>query len=75
MQIVFNNFTFFIHFDRKRILFINVNVFKKHDFDIIIYHVKNEIKYRNDSKILIIRIDIKSIFFLNKCLTNAKNRY
>ena len=75
MQIIFNNFTFFIHFDRKRILFININVFKKHDFDIIIYHVKNEIKYRNNLKFLIIRIDMKSIFFLNKCLTNAKNRY
>ena len=63
LQIVFSNFIFFIHFDRKRFLFINMNVFKKYNFDIIIYHVKNEIKYRNDLKILMIRIDIKSIFF------------
>ena len=75
LQLVFSNFTFLTHFDRIRILFINVNVFKKHDFGIIIYHVKNENKYRDNLKQLMIRIDMKFILFFNKCLTNVENRY
>ena len=42
LQLTFNRFTFLIHFDKNRILFINVNAFKKHNFKIIMYHVKKK---------------------------------
>ena len=75
LQLTFSNFIFLIHFNRICILFINVNVVKKHDFDIIMYHVKNENKYRDNSKLLMTRIDIKFILFFSKCLTNVESRY
>ena len=46
LQLTFNCFTFLIHFDKNRILFIDVNAFKKHNFEIIIYHVKKKILKR-----------------------------
>ena len=42
LQLTFNRFTFLIHFDKNCILFIDVNAFKKHNFEIIIYHVKKK---------------------------------
>ena len=75
LQLTFNKSTFLVHFDRNRILFIDVNSFKKHNFGIVIYYAKNEAKYRIDSKILIIRTNIKLILFFSKCLTNVESRY
>ena len=75
LQLAFSSFTFLTHFDQTRILFINVNVFKKYDFGIMIYHVKNKSKYRDNSKQLMTRTNIKLILFLSKCLTNVEDRY
>ena len=56
-------------------MFINVNAFKKLKFNIIIYYVKHEKKYREINKLLIVKNDIKLILFFSKCLTNVENRY
>ena len=57
-------------------MFIDVDVFKKLKFDIVIYHVKNENNYREiNIKLLIAKNDIKFILFFSKYLTNVENRY
>ena len=75
LQIVFNQLIFLIYFSFDRILFIDVDAFKELKFDIVIYHVKHEKKYREFNKLLIIRDNIKFILFFKKCLTNVENRY
>ena len=40
LQTMLLKFFFFIHANFKRQLYVNLNVSKKFDFDIIIYHVK-----------------------------------
>ena len=75
LQLTFNHFTFLIHFDKNCILFIDVNAFKKHNFEIIMYHVKKKNKYRNDLKVLIMSIDVKSILFFKKFFNNVENSY
>ena len=39
LQIAFVSSTFFIHFDKKRRLYIDLNVFKQWNFAVIVYHV------------------------------------
>ena len=74
LQIAFNKSIFLIYFNLDKILFIDVDVFKKLKFDIVIYHAKNENKYRNN-KLLIVKNDMKFILFLNKYLTKIENLY
>ena len=38
-------FIFFVHHNRTRQLYVNVNAFYERDFDVIIFHVKNDKKY------------------------------
>ena len=73
-QVVFNKSTFLVHFNFDKILFIDVDAFKKLDFDIVIYYAKNENKYR-DNKLLVAKNNMKLILFLSKYLTNVENRY
>lgn len=75
LQAAFSSPTFLIHFDRGRILFIDVDASKEHGFGIVIYHAKNEAKYRDDPKLLMVRTDMEPILFLSKCLTDAESRY
>ena len=76
LQVVFNQSTFLIYFNSNQILFIDVDVFKELEFDIVIYHVKHEKKYREFSnKLLVVKNDIKFILFFSKYLTNVENRY
>ena len=56
-------------------MFIDVDASKKLEFDIVTYHVKHEKKYREISKLLIARNNMKLILFFSKCLTNVENRY
>ena len=76
LQIVFNQSIFLIHFNFDRILFIDVDASKKLEFDIVIYYVKHENKYRElNSKLLIVKKNMKLILFLSKCLIDTKRRY
>ena len=78
MQNLFSRIKFLIHYNKARILYIDVDVFKKREFDIIIYHVKidkshvnNTIDYFTSFK----RQNIELIMFLNKILFFTKERY
>ena len=76
LQITFNQSIFFIYFNLDKILFIDVDASKKLKFNIIIYHIKHEKKYREfNNKLLIVKKTIKLILFLSKCLINTKRRY
>ena len=74
LQIVFNQLIFLVHFNIDKILFINVDVFKKLEFDIVIYHAKNDDKYQ-DNKLLIVKNDMKFILFFSKYLIDTQRRY
>ena len=76
LQIVFNRSTFLIHFDKTRVLYLNIDVFKNRDWNIMMYHIKR----KTNIKLKIIdasfkNFEIKFIMFLNKILSSAKNRY
>ena len=74
LQFVFNRTLFLIHFDFKQNLFINVDVFKKRKFKIMIYYIKNVINSKNIIT-LSLRITLKSIMFLNKILSIVEKNY
>ena len=70
LQKIFNKTKFLIHFDRNRVLYIDIDVLKRRNFDVIIYHLKNEASLKKSR-----RDDIKFIIFLDKFLNTAKINY
>ena len=71
LQTTFVSFTFFIHFDKNRRLYIDLNVFKQWNFVVIVYHVLNDSS--NDE--VYSRTAIQSIMFLNRCLNETEKNY
>ena len=70
LQEFFNQTIFLVHFSVDRVLFIDINAFKRRDFDVVIYHLKSKTDL-NKSK----RIDIESILFFNRMLNETKKNY
>ena len=70
LQNSFERTEFLVHFDRNRILYINIDASKRRDFEAIIYYLKSEANAEKSR-----RIDVKSILFLNRLLNFAKSRY
>ena len=62
---IFFKFTFFVYHDRIHQLYIDVNILHERDFDVIVFHVK-------DDKKIFIKNDIKFILFLNKVLISIE---
>ena len=44
LQNLFRTFIFLIHFNFNHQLYINMNVFKQYDFDVIVYHIEEDLK-------------------------------
>ena len=42
LQAQFAQALFLIHFDNVQTLYINIDAFKKHSFDIMLFHIKDE---------------------------------
>ena len=63
---------FLNHFDKFKSLYIEVDVFKKKEFNIMTYHVKKNLKSLN--KFLMFTL-MKSILFLSKLLMSAETKY
>jgi len=61
---------FLIHFDKNRVLYIDINASKQREFDLIIYYLKSSVNFAKSC-----HIDIESIFFLSRLLNLAKSRY
>ena len=67
LQKSFNKITFLIHFFVDRILFININVFKRRDFKTIIYYLKTNVNSKKSKK-----TNIELILFLSQMLNTTK---
>ena len=70
LQEVFNKFIFLIHHDFARQLYADVNASHERDFEVIVYHVKNDKSPDN-----YIKQDIELILFLSKIFISAESRY
>ena len=70
LQKIFEKVNFLIHFDRDRTLYIDIDIFKKRDFEVIIYYFKINVNF-NKFKV----INIKFIFFLSRLFNFVKIRY
>ena len=78
LQDLLSKFFYLIHVNIKRTLFIDFNVNKKFDFDVIIYHVKKEWlqkTFENEKHDYFSRIVVEFILFLNRLLNFVKIRY
>ena len=78
LQEFFIRINFFVHFDKSRILFIDFDVSKKRDWNVMIYHVKIDRFHVSDETNFFIssrRQNVESIMFLNKILSSTKERY
>ncbi len=62
-----------IHVDMKRQLYDDVDVSKKFEIEIMIYHVKNDESLLNNSYSS--RSNVKSILFLSRQLKSAEKNY
>ena len=56
-------FFYFVYVDNKKLLFINLNINKKFDFEVYLYYVKKNYFKNLQSKQFSFRYVIKSIFF------------
>ena len=72
LQADFARSSWLTHFDKSRILHVDVNVSKK-EFEVIVYHLKKKRDFK-DHKISS-KKDVDSILFLSKILTSMKSRY
>ena len=68
IQKFFFKSTFLVYHDKTRQLFVDVNASHERDFDVIVFHVKNNKKN-------FIKNNIESILFLNKILTSIEIKY
>ena len=63
LQIVLTNFFYFVHSNFKRQLFVDLNVSKKFDFDVMFYYIKTIYFDQFEFDKYFFRHVIKSIFF------------
>ena len=69
---MFQLLIFLSHFNKSKPLYIEVDVFKKKEFNMMTYHVKRNLKLLNEFSVFTL---MKSILFLSKLLTSAEMRY
>ena len=72
LQIRFSKSSLLIHFETMKSTFINVDVSKKRNFEIMIFHVQNDFE---ENDIIIIKNEIQFIMFFSKILIDAETRY
>jgi len=63
---------FLVYFDLTHVFYVNINVFKKHDFNVMIFHVK---KQWDNSEISSSKSLIELIMFFNKFLNKIERNY
>ena len=71
IQKTFNRQKFLFHFDSIKTLYANIDAFKVYEFDVMIYHTEKF--YENPANID--RMNVQSILFLSKMLTETEKRY
>lgn len=71
IQRTFSHQKFLYHFDSTKVLYADINAFKSHDFEAIIYHISVSC----DDSFKISRINVQFIIFLSKMFTDVKKKY
>ena len=59
-----------MHYDFTRIIYVNVDAFKRRDFDVVIYHLKFDANFNNFKT-----KKIEFIMFFNRMLIFVEKRY
>ena len=72
LQTQFARMLFLVHFDFTHVLYVNIDVFKKCDFSIVIFHVKEQ---WNNLKISSSKNLIESIMFFSRFLKKIERNY
>ena len=72
LQAQFAQALFLIHFDNVWTFYIDIDAFKKHDFDIMLFHIKNEWV---DSQTSSSQNLIESIMFFSRLLNKIEKNY
>ena len=75
IQKIFDKFNFLHHQNSNHWLYVDLDVSKQFEFDVIIYHMQDD---KNESLDHIIKENhnkVQSIFFLSKLLTDAETQY
>ena len=72
IQKVFFKANFLHHFDTRKTLFADIDAFKIYDFEIMIYHLKND-KFLNNTMILK-SFEIELILFLSRMLSIVEHK-
>ena len=75
LQDLLLKFSYLMHSNSNRRLFIDLNVSKKFDFDVMLYYVKKVFFNQFMSNQFSSRHVIESIFFLNQFLTSTETHY
>ena len=75
IQKIFNDLNFLHHQNFNWWLYVDLNVSKQHEFDVMIYHMQNDHDDLLDHIIKKNWQKIKSIFFLSKLFTDAEIWY
>ena len=70
LQKNFRKINLLIHHDLTCITYIDVNVFKRRDFDVMIYHLKFETNFNHFK-----HDEIESILFFNRMFIVVEKRY
>ena len=71
LQKTLSNASILIYFNSKRVLWIDLNEFKEHEFGIIIFHLRDEV-FQN---VISLRTQIESIMFLSRLLISVERNY
>ena len=76
LQALLSKLSYFIHASTKRSLYVDLDASKEFDFDVMIYHVKENWLRKIFSKVeYSSRATIESILFLNRLLILVETRY
>ena len=70
LQKNFSKASFLVYFSSNRQLYINIDVFKRREFEAMIYHLKVDVNFDKFK-----RNDIEFILFLSRMLSEIETRY
>ena len=70
LQKTFNKISFLMHFNSNRQFYINIDVFKRREFETMIYHFKIDVNFDKFK-----RNDIELILFLSRMLSEIETKY
>lgn len=71
LQAALFTLTYIVHHDSKRPTYIDLDVFKEFEFEVMVFHVKGNPKEEGYSS----KNDIEPIMLLSRLLTSAESRY